>query len=121
MLYDTITLYYTALYYSALYCTILLLCYTTILCYAIQYYAVLYFTQLGPNARSSKGVCSIKGRFHPDNIPGGRYRAVGWITNTNRVMMFGGRGYDVDGLSGPLSDLWEYGILNNEWKWLSGG
>ena len=53
------------------------------------------------------------------NIPGGRYLHSGWINeNTSELWIFGGLGFDVNGFSGKLNDLWKYDGTN--WTWMGG-
>jgi hypothetical protein len=42
------------------------------------------------------------------NIPGGRSGASSWIDNRGNLWLFGGAGYDANGLPDNLNDLWEY-------------
>ncbi|MGA3080961.1 MAG: kelch repeat-containing protein [Terracidiphilus sp.] len=42
------------------------------------------------------------------NIPGGRYGATGWTDSSGNLWLFGGIGYDANGTSGSLNDMWEY-------------
>ena len=42
------------------------------------------------------------------NIPGSRYAAVNWTDSSGNFWLFGGVGYDANGNSGSLNDLWEY-------------
>jgi N-acetylneuraminic acid mutarotase len=46
------------------------------------------------------------------NIPGGRQAALTWTDSTGHFWLFGGEGYDVNGLRGILNDLWEYRIIS---------
>ncbi len=34
--------------------------------------------------------------------------------------MFGGVGFDSNGVNGDLNDLWEYGLTSGEWAWVGG-
>jgi N-acetylneuraminic acid mutarotase len=42
------------------------------------------------------------------NAPGGRYDGVSWTDSKGNLWLFGGGGYDANGLIGYLSDLWEF-------------
>lgn len=42
------------------------------------------------------------------DAPGGRYDGVSWTDSKGNFWLFGGIGYDGDGTSGFLSDLWEF-------------
>ena len=52
------------------------------------------------------------------NVPGGRNSAVSWIDAAGNFLLFGGRGVDVNGVKGDLSDVWMY--TAGQWKWMGG-
>ena len=55
-----------------------------------------------------------------ENVPGGRFGAVGWTDSSGHLWMFGGYGFDEDGNFGPLNDVWEFYTSNDEWAWEGG-
>jgi N-acetylneuraminic acid mutarotase len=57
------------------------------------------------NVQGSYGTMGLPGG---PNIPGGRFSAAHWIDASNNIWMFGGKGQDVNGTPGTLSDLWTY-------------
>jgi N-acetylneuraminic acid mutarotase len=54
------------------------------------------------------GVYGTLGTSAAGNIPGGRYSASFWIDKNGNFWLFGGKGFDGNGISGLLNDLWKY-------------
>jgi N-acetylneuraminic acid mutarotase len=54
------------------------------------------------------------------NIPGGRVSVSSWTDSNGNLWLFGGNGYDVNGISGNLNDLWEFNLSTKEWAWMGG-
>jgi len=54
------------------------------------------------------------------NIPGGRWGANTWTDSKGNVWLFGGYGFDSNGNSSDLNDLWKLNLSTNEWTWMSG-
>jgi N-acetylneuraminic acid mutarotase len=55
------------------------------------------------------------------NQPGGRQNAVVWSNaSTGQVWLFGGNGYDSQGNTGALNDLWMYDPSTQAWTWEGG-
>jgi hypothetical protein len=54
------------------------------------------------------------------NIPGARTAATIWRDSSGNLWLFGGGGYDVNGVRGDLNDLWEFNPSTKEWAWLGG-
>jgi gliding motility-associated-like protein len=52
--------------------------------------------------------------------PGSRTYGVTWTDNQQNLWLFGGTGYDVNGVNGILSDLWKYNPVTNSWKKVKG-
>jgi hypothetical protein len=84
----------------------------------------------GSNQGNQKGTYGIKGVSSQSNIPGGRYNSLGWVDNEGSFWVFGGYGYDNNGIINKvrsnsintavlreLNDLWRY---NGNWTWISG-
>ncbi|MFZ5756808.1 MAG: hypothetical protein ACOY3X_07885 [Pseudomonadota bacterium] len=82
----------------------------------------------GTAATGVAGEYGSLGVASPDNRPGGRTGAVAWTerdeeTDLEVFWLFGGTGYDADGLVGPLNDLWKYekqGDGSLQWTWVAG-
>ena len=66
------------------------------------------------------GVYGNLGTFAPGNIPGGRVNAMNWTDSSGNFWLFGGVGFDADGLDVSLNDLWEFNPSTNEWAWEGG-
>jgi N-acetylneuraminic acid mutarotase len=54
------------------------------------------------------------------NFPGSRSSAATWTDTSGNLWLFGGGGYDANGNSGELNDLWEFNPSTNEWAWMGG-
>ncbi len=66
------------------------------------------------------GVWGTKGVASPSNYPSARTRAVNWTDSDGNYWLYGGRGYDGNGNTGLLNDLWKYNPNTKEWTWVSG-
>ena len=55
-----------------------------------------------------------KGVFSVDNTMGWRSSSSAWVTDDQRVFIYGGVGYDINGNQGALADLWEFSIRNDQ-------
>lgn len=56
-----------------------------------------------------------------EKVPGARYsHGFDVDSNKQKIYVFAGTGYDVDGVSDKLNDLWVYDITGNSWTLLSG-
>jgi N-acetylneuraminic acid mutarotase len=73
----------------------------------------------GPNITNQAGIYGTQGVAAVINTPGARYKANTWVYN-NKVYLFGGNGFDKNGVQGFLNDLWEYNPITNNWTWLKG-
>jgi N-acetylneuraminic acid mutarotase len=51
--------------------------------------------------------------------PGARSGALSWDYN-NKLYLMGGSGFDENGTTGSMNDLWEYNPATNLWAWLKG-
>jgi N-acetylneuraminic acid mutarotase len=74
---------------------------------------------LGSNG-SQPGVYGALGTPAAGSVPGGRYAAANWTDGSGHLWLFGGWGFDVNGNSGYLNDLWEFNPATGEWVWMSG-
>ncbi len=67
-----------------------------------------------------KGIYGTLGQPSPANLPGPRFGAATWTDPQGNLWMFGGSGYDSNGLNALLADLWRYSPSNAEWTWMGG-
>jgi hypothetical protein len=72
------------------------------------------------NTGGRPGIYGTMGTPATGNIPGGRYGSATWIDNSGHLWLFAGCGYDVNGVWGEPSDLWEFNPATNEWAWMGG-
>ena len=68
---------------------------------------------------TTKPVYGTQGQESATVTPGSRMAAAMWCTN-GYVWLFGGRGYDVNGSLGRMSDLFRYNIATGQWAWIKG-
>jgi N-acetylneuraminic acid mutarotase len=66
------------------------------------------------------GVYGTLGKAAADNLPGSRSSAVAWVDQDDNVWIFGGAGYDANGIPSYLNDLWELRRGSGEWSWMGG-
>lgn len=74
----------------------------------------------GSTVVDQPGVYGTMGLASVANVPGARTGAVSWVDAKGNLWLFGGYGYDSQGNSGPLNDLWEFSVSTSEWAWMSG-
>lgn len=74
----------------------------------------------GDDVIAQLGVYGTLGVGTPTNKPGSRSTCVSWTDASGNLYLFGGFGYDKNGLLGYLNDLWVYNLTSNQWTWLSG-
>jgi hypothetical protein len=75
----------------------------------------------GPNTFNAKGVYGTQGTADAANVPGARSGAVTWTDAQGNFWLFGGGGYDSNGIQhGALNDLWKYSPSTSEWTWEGG-
>ena len=72
----------------------------------------------GPNTVNQAGIYGTKGTAGSNNVPGARQEGVSWIDTNDRLWLFGGWGFDINGIDGALNDLWRFDGKN--WTWVSG-
>jgi N-acetylneuraminic acid mutarotase len=72
----------------------------------------------GSNFVNQIGQYGTQGLGSTQNIPGARKGGSYAIIN-NKFYLFGGYGYGQNSL-GSLNDLWEFNVLNSEWRYISG-
>lgn len=66
------------------------------------------------------GVYGTLGKRTVGNMPGGRLGATGLIDRAGNLWLFGGSGYDADGVFTTLNDLWEWNPATRAWSWMGG-
>jgi N-acetylneuraminic acid mutarotase len=66
------------------------------------------------------GVYGTVGTPSAGNIAGSRSDASSWTDSSGNFWLFAGGGYDANGNSGYLNDLWEFNPATSEWEWVSG-
>jgi len=74
----------------------------------------------GSSAPSARGIYGSKNISSANSVPGARTNAVSWIDKDGNLWLFGGDGYDSNGLETGLNDLWEFNIASKEWTWVGG-
>ena len=75
----------------------------------------------GPGVAGQAGIYGTLQVPSVSNNPGGRgYGEVSWLDNNNILWLYGGDGFDVNNIAGPLGDLWKYDMTTNEWTWMNG-
>ncbi len=74
----------------------------------------------GANLISQSGIYGKMGEENPENNPGSRTDAAGWVDPDGNLWLFGGSGIDKSGEKGHLNDLWKYNIMTGNWVWESG-
>ncbi len=64
----------------------------------------------GSSGVEAAGVYGTPGTVSASNVPGSRAGAFNWTDKDGNPWLFGGSGYDADGINGEPNDLWEYGL-----------
>ena len=54
------------------------------------------------------------------NVPGVRNASAQWQDSSGNFWIFGGYGYDANGASSYLSDLWKFNPSTSQWTWMGG-
>jgi N-acetylneuraminic acid mutarotase len=69
------------------------------------------------------GIYGVEYQFGATSLPGYRYGGATWTGADGRLWMFGGFGFDANGNSGDLSDLWAFDPrlgAHGKWAWMGG-
>jgi N-acetylneuraminic acid mutarotase len=74
----------------------------------------------GAGTTNVSGQYGIAGVAAPTNAPGARFTAVSWSDASGNLWLFGGEGYDANGVNGALNDLWEFTPSTGLWTWVGG-
>jgi len=75
------------------------------------------------NNNGQLGVYGTLGVAASTNIPGARNGAVSWSDASGNAWIFGGEGFDSNGVFGYLNDLWKFDPAlgtTGEWTWMGG-
>jgi N-acetylneuraminic acid mutarotase len=83
------------------------------------------WTWIGGSAGSVSGAYVLRvygtlGTPAAGNLPGARSGSASWIDSNGDLWLFGGYGYDSNGVLGELNDLWRYDPPTNLWTWMGG-
>jgi len=74
----------------------------------------------GSDVVTQEASYGTKGVSSPTNMPGGRSSSMSWMDTNGNLWMFGGLGFDKNGTSSYLNDLWKYDMLSQQWTWIVG-
>ncbi len=67
------------------------------------------------------GAYGVMGTPSASNLPGSRGQSVFWTDHDGNFWLYGGWGYDADGVPGStLGDLWVFNPTSQQWTWMSG-
>ena len=83
-----------------------------------RYHAGEWTWMSGAKVANQKGVYGTQGTAAAANVPGARFGAHSWIDGSGNLFLFGGVGYDSNGSSLVLNDLWKYS--GGQWTWMGG-
>jgi N-acetylneuraminic acid mutarotase len=72
----------------------------------------------GSNTTDQPGIYGTKGVGAAGKAPGARYSAASWTDGSGNFWVFGGQGYDSQGNTGLLNDLWKFD--GKQWTWVGG-
>jgi len=74
--------------------------------------------QAGDSLTDQRSVYGVKGIAATTNKPGARQDAMSWVDANGNLLLFGGLGYDSNGVWSQMNDLWRWDGAN--WTWVSG-
>jgi N-acetylneuraminic acid mutarotase len=74
----------------------------------------------GSDSANQTGTYGTMGTANSSNLPGARTGAASWTDSSGVFWLFGGTGYDADGNSGSLNDMWKYSPTQTQWTWMKG-
>ncbi|MBM4252990.1 MAG: fibronectin type III domain-containing protein, partial [Deltaproteobacteria bacterium] len=72
----------------------------------------------GSDLANQAGAYGTKGIGASENAPGARHSSVAWVNSSGHLFVYGGYGYDLNGLQGKLNDLWKF--TGGSWTWIAG-
>lgn len=73
----------------------------------------------GSSTVNASGVYGSLGVAAPNNVPGARFGADGWIDKDGNLWLFGGTSVVSTGAV-YLNDLWKFNPTSEEWAWMNG-
>jgi len=62
----------------------------------------------GSSSAGAAGIYGAQGVPAPNDAPGAREQAAGWLDSTGRFWLFGGFGFDASDVEDDLNDLWSF-------------
>jgi N-acetylneuraminic acid mutarotase len=74
----------------------------------------------GSSTGNQSGAYGTLGIASPGNVPGARIQASSWTDLDDNFWLFGGRGYDANGVDGYLNDFWKFNPTTSDWAWMGG-
>ncbi|MGH8143801.1 MAG: kelch repeat-containing protein, partial [Steroidobacteraceae bacterium] len=74
----------------------------------------------GASMIDQSGKYGSQGTAASANVPGAREAPSPWTDANGHFWLFGGYGYDAEGNSGLLNDLWQYEPAVGQWVWMGG-
>lgn len=75
---------------------------------------------LTSNRISRPGVYPVQSFPSTVGIPGAREGAGHWTDSTGKFYVFGGFGFDTNGIQGHLNDMWRFDPATRKWTYLTG-
>jgi N-acetylneuraminic acid mutarotase len=66
------------------------------------------------------GTYPAMGASSAESSPGSRESSVNWTDKDGNLWLFGGSGFDAQGVAGDLNDLWQFLPSTEEWAWMGG-
>jgi hypothetical protein len=73
-----------------------------------------------PSSGGNPGIYGTLGTPSAADLPGSRVSASAWTDSKGNFWLFGGLGYDANGLYNWLNDLWMFNPSTKEWTWMGG-
>lgn len=67
-----------------------------------------------------QGVYGTRGVSSANNTPGARNAAAAWTDPSGNLWLYGGLGFDANGHSSILDDLWKFTPATRQWTWIGG-
>jgi N-acetylneuraminic acid mutarotase len=74
----------------------------------------------GSLQKEQPGVYGTMGVPAAGNTPGARQNATSWKDASGNLWLLGGAGFDGNGATGYLNDLWKYNPSTQQWTWVDG-
>lgn len=75
----------------------------------------------GSSSPNQFGIYGVQGVPSPNSTPGAKgFGGLSWVDRAGDLWLYGGSGYDANGVDLYTDDLWRYHIATNEWTWMKG-